>query len=218
MTEEKRKEREQAFIEKAIEIQHGKYSYDHFVFINNTTKGWITCPIHGDFLQTPKNHLQGQGCPICGKEYAQTWQIEKEYENNHSKITIKCNICGHIFTKIAGDHLNSPNGGCSVCYKKSFEKYYTYDELLQYNKLNLNIKPFEGKKEYRDKCTVICPKHGEYEIIINSILKGKGKCGKCASKKATTALEFRRKFIEKYGDIIEWNDNDYINMSKDKYE
>ena len=238
LTEEKRKKREKAFIEKAMEVQHGKYSYDHFVFVNTHTKGWITCPIHGDFLQTPKNHLQGQGCPICGKEYAQQWSknnyshflkraeeefgknfsypnIEKEYENNHSKITIKCNTCGHIFTKRAGDHLNSLNGGCSVCYKKSFEKYYTYEELLVYNKLNLNIKSFEGKKEYRDKCTVICPKHGEYEIIINSILKGKGKCGKCASKKATTALEFRRKFIKKYGDILEWNDNDYINMSKE---
>jgi len=136
LTEEKRKKREKAFIEKAMEVQHGKYSYDHFVFVNTHTKGWITCPIHGDFLQTPHNHLQGQGCPICGKEYAQQWSkndyahflkraeekfgkrfiysnIEKEYENNHSKITIKCNTCGHIFTKRAGDHLSSPNGGCS---------------------------------------------------------------------------------------------------------
>lgn len=235
LTEEKRKKREKAFIEKAMEIQHGKYSYDHFVFVNTHTKGWITCPIHGDFLQTPKNHLQGQGCPICGKEYVQQWSknnyshflkraeeefgknfsypnIEKEYENNHSKITIKCNTCGHIFTKRAGDHLNSPNGGCSVCYKKSFEKYYTYDELLQYNKLNLNIKPFEGKKEYRDKCLVICSKHGEYEVIINSILKGKGKCKRCTGKKVTDVETFKKLFIEKYGDELDCNFDEYINM------
>lgn len=236
LTEQKRKKREKAFIEKAMEVQHGKYSYDHFVFVNTHTKGLITCPIHGDFLQTPKNHLQGQGCPICGKEYAQQWSknnyshflkraeekfgknfsypnIEKEYENNHSKITIKCNTCGHIFTKRAGDHLNSPNGGCSVCYKKSFEKYYTYDELLQYNKLNLNIKPFEGKKEYRDKCIVICPKHGEYEVIINSILKGKGKCKRCTGKKVTDVETFKKLFIEKYGNELDCNFDEYINMS-----
>lgn len=236
LTEEKRKKREKAFIEKAMKVQHGKYSYDHFVFVNTHTKGLITCPIHGDFLQTPKNHLQGQGCPICGKEYAQQWSknnyshflkraeekfgknfsypnIEKEYENNHSKITIKCNTCGHIFTKRAGDHLNSPNGGCSVCYKKSFEKYYTYDELLQYNKLNLNIKPFEGKKEYRDKCIVICPKHGEYEVIINSILKGKGKCKRCTGKKVTDVETFKKLFIEKYGNELDCNFDEYINMS-----
>ena len=25
----------------------------------------VTCPIHGDFLISPSNHLKGQGCPIC---------------------------------------------------------------------------------------------------------------------------------------------------------
>ena len=58
------------FLKKAKEIHNGKYSYDNFVFKNKTTKSIITCPIHGDFEQTPKNHLKGQGCPICGKELA----------------------------------------------------------------------------------------------------------------------------------------------------
>ena len=75
LIEEKRKKREKAFIEKAMEIQHGKYSYDHFVFVNTHTKGLITCPIHGDFLQTPKNHLQGQGCPY---HYLNTSKSEDE--------------------------------------------------------------------------------------------------------------------------------------------
>ena len=235
MTEEKRKERERAFIEKAIEIQHGKYSYDHFVYVNNITKGLITCPIHGDFLQTPKNHLQGQGCPICGKEYAKNCRknnfekflttakerfknnfsypyIEEEYENSHSKITIRCNTCGNTFVKIACDHITSPNGGCNVCYKKSFEKYYSYEELLKHNILGLNIKPFEGKKEYRDKCIVICPKHGEYEVIINTILKGKGKCKKCTGRNVKDVELFKQTFIQKYGNELYCNFDEYINM------
>ena len=236
MTEEKRKEHKEKFLAKAKETHNGKYTYSNFVYVNNTTKGYITCPIHGDFLQTPKNHMNGQGCPICGKEYAKNCRknnfenflttakerfknnfsypyIEEEYENSHSKITIRCNTCGNTFVKIACDHITSPNGGCNVCYKKSFEKYYSYEELLKHNILGLNIKPFEGKKEYRDKCIVICPKHGEYEVIINSILKGKGKCKKCVGKKATDIETFKKLFIQKYGKELDCNFDEYINMS-----
>ena len=236
MTEEKRKEHKEKFLAKAKETHNGKYTYSNFVYVNNTTKGYITCPIHGDFLQTPKNHMNGQGCPICGKEYAKNCRknnfenflttakerfknnfsypyIEEEYENSHSKITIRCNTCGNTFLKIACDHITSPNGGCNVCYKKSFEKYYSYEELLKYNIIGLNIKPFEGKKEYRDKCIVICPKHGEYEVIINSILKGKGKCKKCVGKKATDIETFKKLFIQKYGKELDCNFDEYINMS-----
>ena len=236
MTEEKRKEHKEKFLAKAKETHNGKYTYSNFVYVNNKTKGYITCPIHGDFLQTPKNHINGQGCPICGKEYAKNCRknnfeiflttakerfknnfsypyIEEEYENSHSKITIRCNTCGNTFVKIACDHITSPNGGCNVCYKKSFEKYYSYEELLKHNILGLNIKPFEGKKEYRDKCIVICPKHGEYEVIINSILKGKGKCKKCVGKKATDIETFKKLFIQKYGKELDCNFDEYINMS-----
>ena len=27
----------------------------------------IICPEHGEFWQEPRSHLNGQGCPICGK-------------------------------------------------------------------------------------------------------------------------------------------------------
>jgi len=54
------------FIEKANEV-HGKgtYNYSKVKYINNYTEVIIICPIHGDFKQTPTNHLKGEGCPIC---------------------------------------------------------------------------------------------------------------------------------------------------------
>ena len=237
LTPEKIQERFEAFKEKAGKIHNYKYGYLHFIFVNTHTKGYITCPIHGDFLQTPKNHLRGQGCPICGKEYAQNWSknnyigflktvrdrfgddtfeypnIEEEYKNSHSKITIKCKKCGNVFTKIACDHITSEKGGCKICYKKSFEKYYTYENLLKLNVLNLNIKPFEGEKEYREKMVVICPIHGEYEIKIQSFLKGKGKCKKCSGKKARIVDEFKKMFNAKYSDELYCNFDEYINMN-----
>lgn len=48
----------------ANEKFNGKYSYDKFSFKNMTTKSTITCPKHGDFVQTPSKHLLGRGCPI----------------------------------------------------------------------------------------------------------------------------------------------------------
>jgi hypothetical protein len=123
------------FVTRSNEIHHGKYDYSKASYVNQRTKVVITCPIHGDFEQTPKNHMKGQGCPLCGKEYAKNFRkgkcqkfieesrkrfhdaysfpfIEKEYENSHSIITIHCNLCDYDFKKRAGDHLTSDTGGC----------------------------------------------------------------------------------------------------------
>ena len=60
---------------------HGNtYLYGNFKYINNNTKSFITCRIHGDFLQTPKNHKKGNGCPICKKskgEFAISKSLDK---------------------------------------------------------------------------------------------------------------------------------------------
>lgn len=57
------------FKERAASLFHNKYGYDNVIYINNNTKVKITCPIHGDFLCTPANHLKGRGCPICKIEH-----------------------------------------------------------------------------------------------------------------------------------------------------
>lgn len=53
------------FIEKSNIIHNNKYNYDNVNYINNNTKVTIVCPTHGDFEQTPSNHLQGKGCSKC---------------------------------------------------------------------------------------------------------------------------------------------------------
>ena len=56
------------FEQKARIVHNNKYSYDDVVYINNKTKVLITCPKHGNFLQTPNKHLLGRGCPKCNRE------------------------------------------------------------------------------------------------------------------------------------------------------
>ena len=53
------------FIKEANLIHDNFYDYTKVEYINALTKVTIICPIHGDFLQTPNDHLQGKGCPVC---------------------------------------------------------------------------------------------------------------------------------------------------------
>ena len=126
------------FIRRSTEKHNGKYDYSKVVYKNIRTKVTIICPEHGEFTQTAKNHINGQGCPICGQEAAKNYHkfnwshfveeshnrfgdlytfpnIENEYVNSHSDITIVCNRCGKVFKKIACDHITSNDGGCQRC-------------------------------------------------------------------------------------------------------
>jgi hypothetical protein len=55
------------FIIKAKNVHSNLYSYSETNYINAYTKVIIGCKIHGNFLQSPTNHLNGQGCPFCSK-------------------------------------------------------------------------------------------------------------------------------------------------------
>ena len=53
------------FVEKAKHIHNDRYDYSKVEYVNAHTKVCIICPEHGEFWQTPNNHLNGNGCPLC---------------------------------------------------------------------------------------------------------------------------------------------------------
>ena len=55
------------FIKKAREVHGDKYDYSKVEYVNKKTKVIIICPVHGDFPQSPVNHIRGNGCPKCAK-------------------------------------------------------------------------------------------------------------------------------------------------------
>ena len=63
------------FVEEATKIHGGLYEYHKVEYVNGKTKVCIVCPIHGDFWQTPTNHLKGKGCPYCSGN-AKKWNEE----------------------------------------------------------------------------------------------------------------------------------------------
>jgi very-short-patch-repair endonuclease len=222
MNEEKRKEREKSFIEKVKIVHNGRYNYKEVYFINNHTKVSVICPMHGSFSILPKNHLRGQGCPICGKEKAKQCHkgnydifvfnlnkkfgkqfsvpnIKEEYVNEHSTITLQCNKCGKIYHIEPNYILSNQFSGCNDCNHK-----IDYEKLNSFSNTNNKIVPFDGFKDKRIDCvTMICPIHGEYKARIKSILKGKCQCKKCNGyKKLMGEVEFKERLYNKFGDTV----------------
>lgn len=74
---------QQEFIQRATAIHAGKYTYGKVKYIESHSKVIITCPIHGDFTQRAYQHLNGHGCPKCGREAAN----EKERVSTEEFIT-----------------------------------------------------------------------------------------------------------------------------------
>lgn len=121
----------ESFIEKAIEIHGTKYNYDKVKYLSNHKKVIITCPIHGDFEQTPANHthkLNSQGCPKCSGRYPLNTDdfilranekhdyyydySEVVYKSITSLVKIICPFHG-VFEQKASVHLNG--SGCQKC-------------------------------------------------------------------------------------------------------
>lgn len=55
-----------ATLEADFQKVHGNtYDYSKVEYYNTTTPITIVCPIHGEFQQIPKSHLNGKGCKLC---------------------------------------------------------------------------------------------------------------------------------------------------------
>lgn len=89
------------FIEDSNKIHKNFYTYEKFNYVNAKTKGIITCPIHGDFEQTPDSHLNAKsGCSDCAKEVTCVYsgKYNKRYFEKRSEI--KNNPCKLYFVRL----------------------------------------------------------------------------------------------------------------------
>ena len=119
------------FIAKSNALYNFKYNYDKVEYINRLTPVIITCPIHGDFLQKPNDHLNGHECAKCTHPHiygrtrdellAEFYSIHQnlysypdlpERCNEHHKIKISCPKHG-MFKQTVKYHLKG--GGCPIC-------------------------------------------------------------------------------------------------------
>lgn len=92
------------FIEEAVKLHEDKYEYKNSIYLSSKEKIIITCPLHGDFQQLPTSHLQGSGCPKCGRIEAGGFSRTKFIERAKGRLcifyTLKCFNENEEFYKI----------------------------------------------------------------------------------------------------------------------
>jgi len=129
-----RRKTTEEFIIDARAVHGDKYDYSKVEYKNSKTKAMIVCQKHGDFEQTPNNHLGGQGCSKCGVESQRDKRTKStasfisdaiaahggkydyskvEYVTARKKVTIVCQKHGE-FTQTPTHHLYGC--GCPSCH------------------------------------------------------------------------------------------------------
>jgi len=232
------------FIEKSIKIHANKFHYSKVEYVGSHTKVCIICPEHGEFYQSPTNHLSGNGCPKCASQYkrgkyrltafatflTQAKEIhgdkydysKVEWKNTYSKITIICPIHGE-FTQIPQNHIRL-KFGCRKCGReiaKSKVNKYNINYFLKHAKKVHGDKYVYSKSQCfnaTDKVEIICPVHGAFKQNANQHLQGHG-CPKCnfdqmAKDRAMGKESFINKAKALFGEKYDYSKVEYINGQK----
>lgn len=190
----------EAFISEANTLYNNKFSYDNTVYINSYTKLTITCPIHGDFEQTPLQHLRGNGCVKCSHELNRQERIKafldaadkvhngrysydtSMYTNNRTTIPITCELHG-IFHQTPSNHLKGH--GCQACQYEQLKIDRTKPQdifiaectIIHKNKYSYENTVYKGTHK---KVCIICPEHGNFTQWAGHHIRGVG-CPKCSA-------------------------------------
>lgn len=143
------------FIEDANKKFNNKFDYSKFEYTKSKGEGVIICPIHGEYLQSPMNHLRSvHGCPKCALENEDRW-------TNYSKTKKGVSCPQKYLTK-------------DECMKRLIEKYG--DTFI----FNLELNEWVGGNTI---INVFCQKHGWFEKQVHTLLLSNCNygCNKCAN-------------------------------------
>lgn len=188
------------FINNANLIHNHKYIYDKVNYQNSLTKITIICPKHGEFIQTPHNHLHGNGCNKCNGGIKMNCDefISKgndihsnrydyslvNYINNKTKVKILCPIHDK-FEQTPNSHLSGK--GCSKCgdLRKNINTKMSCNEFLNKAKKIHNDKYsyFNDYENLEIKIKISCPKHGIFEQNPKNHIYQKQGCPICKESK-----------------------------------
>ncbi len=176
------------WIEKTKKVHGERYNYSKVVYVNNSTKICIICKEHGEFWQTPANHILGKNCPKCtGHFMDKNFFLDKakevykdkngnplydyslvDYKDSSTHVTIICHKLDPATGKEHGEFSKTPNKhlsgqGCPLCGNESggLKNRLSNEEFLK--------KAFTDEYEYLTK----------YETAKTKIHI---KCKKCGHK------------------------------------
>ena len=232
------------FINKAIKIHGSKFDYSKVEYVGSHTKVCIICLEHGEFYQSPTNHLSGNGCPRCAWQYKRgkyrlttlktfitqakaihgdKYDYSKvDWKNTYTAITIICPFHGE-FSQVPQNHIRL-RCGCKKCgreiAKSKVNKYSTTYFLNHAKKVHGKKYDYSNSQCFAatDQVEIICPVHGKFKQIANQHLQGHG-CPKCnfdqmAKDRAMGKKLFINKAKELFGEKYDYSKVEYINGQK----
>lgn len=225
----------ETFCKSAKKIHGDKYDYSRVVYVSNTKKVAIICPVHGEFLQAPSCHvrkLRPTGCPTCASELKKGNGSEVKLDNLkaalkqikvdnpdvtfsagssisvHGSIKVVCPVHGDYTRKIY-KALKEVKLECPMCEAvKSFES--------RASELHKGKYTYHGDyKSLRGRVRITCPIHGDfYQKAEGHLTLGFG-CKKCGhveqglGKSRGSGLRFIEKSAAIHGDTYDYSKTVY---------
>ena len=165
------------FINRAMEIHGNTYDYSLVNYISAHTKISINCDLHGIFTQSPDKHLQGRGCNLCGRirigesmvknpngwSYT-NWQKSAESSlrfESYKVYILKCSDENEEFYKIGKTY-------CTLDYR-----FYCNKMPYLYEVVNTT----EGDSRYISELeTQLLNAHKAYQYIPLKLFNGRNEC------------------------------------------
>jgi len=227
------------FILRANAIHNGKYDYSQIDYVNAKTRITIICSDHGEFKQTPDNHLNSGGCKECSKKiqglsrrltheqflkkaadvHGDTYDYSyAQYVKWDIPITIICLVHGS-FPQTPNAHLSGK--GCKKCGIKtrSDKQRKTFEEFLkEAHSKHGGVFDYSGMVyvNTHTQIKIRCTLHGVFEQTPIDHLSSMFGCKQCADIKR--GLSYRSntdEFIEK-AIHIHGATYDYIDVKYEK--
>lgn len=173
-------------------IHNHRYDYSRAVYRGVAQKIEIICPVHGSFLQTPKNHQLGQRCPKCAdnqhtdtrsliaefrRVHGRKYQYHKvDYSGKNTPVEIVCESHGSFWQR-PNDHRGGR--GCKHCgYEKMRTPRLKYLERFNLSHKNRYQYDISQPISLTSKVKIRCPVHHWFEQRADHHLSGQG-CPKC---------------------------------------
>ena len=200
---------QEKFLEKARAVHGDTYDYSDVLYTTQSAHITIICRKHGPFQQVANAHLQGCGCPTCGKErriasieitedefvlrakakFGDKFDLTNtDFKGMKSIINVTCQEHGPV--GLTAERFLESAHGCVKCanmasgYKAGIAKLRSFDTVLKKFK-----KAHGDRYDYSSviyvkgsvPITVICRTHGPFEITPDAHIAGVG-CALCASE------------------------------------
>ena len=213
------------FIEKSKQIHGTKYGYDKTIYDRGNKNIIILCSKHGEFIQTPSNHIRGNGCVECSIERGRLSKEEfikrsekihnnkynyslVDYKTNSDKVIIICPTHGE-FKQTPHGHLTGR--GCRNCVGRF---NITNEEIIKEGKHIHGDNYGYDKVEYVDSVTkikIFCKEHdGYFHQTVGNHLRG-NRCPICYGNINMELKGFIDKSIKTHGDKYDYSEVNYIN-------